>query len=342
MRGLFKLMSVAIVATLVPGIASGANTLLSDSLDAQGAWTVNNGGDSAMVFGFDYSTVSIPEAPNSVGGAATTGLKATSNETLGVASAITAVQDLASLGHVAGSPYRVQVDIWGNFGIQTGGDTEFSGISVGRDAASSSVNGASFIYTADGGSSRDYRMYKNFDEQRTSDTDPVEGPQYAVASNNGFAEPFASAFPPNSPAAATGGDAVTGLGGQQVVPENFLNDAGDGGFTWATLEALVSPSALGAAGTTGDLGTVRFSIRNNSTGTNIVVGTIDNSNGDSTLANVEGYVGLLYADLFPSLNTSGFNFGIFDNVIVTEVPEPASVVLFGLGMCGMLAAKRRR
>jgi hypothetical protein len=48
----------------------------------------------------------------------------------------------------------------------------------------------------------------------------------------------------------------------------------------------------------------------------LLIGTIDNSNG-GPVVNMTGPIALLYADLFASLNTSGFNFGIFDNLIVT-------------------------
>jgi hypothetical protein len=48
----------------------------------------------------------------------------------------------------------------------------------------------------------------------------------------------------------------------------------------------------------------------------LVIGTIDNS-AAATPVNMTGPIAVVYTDLFASLNTSGFTFGIFDNLIVT-------------------------
>ncbi len=334
-----KFVSVVMVIALHPTFAFGATVLLSDSLDSATGWTINDGGDSSLVFGYDYSDDGIPEAPNSVGGTSTTGVKATSNDTQGVADEIAAVRDLASLGHVAGSSYKIQMDIWGNFGGTTG-TTEFLGLSVGRNATGSAPDGASFIYSNDGGSSRDYRLYKDFDEQSTSYADPVEGPQYGaidnalVYGNNGGLVPFSTNFPSVNIFTAVGGFQAGNTGS---------TEAGDGGFTWVTVEAVVHPLEAGPAGVNGLLGTATFYITNAANGVKIKIGEIDNSNGDTTeVSTFEDHVGLLYLDLFDSPSTSAFTFGIFDNVIVTEIPEPTSVTLLGLGAISLLSGRRRK
>ena len=340
MKMLNKLMPAALVAALLPTIAFGATVLLSDNMDSATGWTVNNGGDSSLLFGYDYSDDGIPEAPNSgtVGGVTTTGVKTTANDSLAVATGIAAVRDLASLGHVAGSNYKIQMDIWGNWGGTF--TTEFLGLSVGRFSTSSDPQGASFLYTNDGGSSRDYRLYKDFDEQRTSNSDLIEGPQYGAIDNfsqngnNGGLAPFTTQFPVLDIATETGGLQAGNTG---------TTDLGDGGFTWVTVEAVVRPLAAGPAGVNANLGTATFYITNAANGVRTKIGQIDNSNGDTTaVTTFEGHVGLLYADLFSSLNTSDFDFGIFDNVIITEIPEPTSVVLLGMGALGLLSGRRRK
>ena len=342
MKMFYKLMPAALVAALLPTIAFGATvTLLSDSMDSATGWAVNNGGDSSLVFGYDYSADGIPEAPNSgtVGGVSTSGVKATANNSASAADGIAAVRNLASLGHAAGSSYTIQMDIWGNWG-GSNGTTEFLGLSVGRGAASSDPDGASAIYTNDGGSSRDYRLYKNFDEQRTSNVDAVEGPQYGAIDNatqngnNGGLAPFDTQFPSLDIATATGGLQAGNTG---------TTDAGDGGFTWVTIEAVVRPLEAGPAGVTADLGTATFYITNTANGVKTEIGVLDNSNGDPTVvSSFEGHVGLLYADLLDPSSNSGFTFGIFDNVIITEIPEPTSVVLLGIGALGLLSGRRRQ
>ena len=341
MKTLFKLMSLVILTAMLPTDSFGAAmVLLSDNMDSATGWTINNGGDSSLVFGYDYSDDGIPEAPNSVGGTSTTGVKATANDSLGAADHIAAVRDLASLGHTAGNSYKMQMDIWGNFAGGSSSSTEFLGLSVGRSATDSAPDGASLIYTNDGGSSRDYRLYKDFDEQRTSNADAVEGPQYGAIDsatqngNNGGLAPFSVNFPSVDIATATGGFQAGNTG---------TTDDGDGGFTWVTVEAVVHPLAAGPAGVNGNLGTATFYITNAANGVRIKIGEIDNSNGDTTeVSSFEDHVGLLYTDLFSSQNASGFNFGVFDNVIITEIPEPTSMVLLSVGALGLLAGRRRR
>ncbi|MCA9183902.1 MAG: PEP-CTERM sorting domain-containing protein, partial [Planctomycetales bacterium] len=65
---------------------------------------------------------------------------------------------------------------------------------------------------------------------------------------------------------------------------------------------------------------------------------IDNSVG--TAVNLSGKVALGYADIFTSVsNKPEFSFGIFDNLVVTQVPEPSSLALL---LCGLPLLARRR
>ncbi len=56
----------------------------------------------------------------------------------------------------------------------------------------------------------------------------------------------------------------------------------------------------------------------------------------------DGNISIYYGDLFSSVSPSpGVTFGIVDNVIVT-VPEPASILMLGLGSLGFALVGRRR
>lgn len=278
--------------------------------------------DSKFTFGYDYADFdTIPEAPhtNSVGGDARKGLKLEANLSMAAFDSIAvATEDLGLTG-----PYSAQVDIWLNYNFPAGasGTTEFGGLSVGHDGELGGVSGATFIYDTDGDSGSDYRLYKDsvfqsivVDENADADTQASQAAvagQYAVKSLNNSLEPFVSAFP-----AVDIGEAV-----EQLIEGD--TPAGSGGFRWMTLEAIVQPDVRGPAGITDDLGMATFRITEAISGETIEIGTIDNSNGEGTV-NLTGEVAVVFLDIFSSVsNDPDLSFGIFDNLIISTLPEPA-------------------
>ena len=204
-------LATACVAAASFCCTARAATLLSDPLDVQGSWTVNATADTAATFGYDYSADSIPEAPNSVGGAATTGLKLEANIV-----APGALEELAvAAGLSLSGIYTFQADMWinanGPFPGGGAGSTEFGGASVNHDGTSTSVNGTSFLVTGEGGSGTDWRF--------------LEGSSIAVG-YNASEEPVVSQFPGVAPPAGQGQTGVT--------------QDGSGGFQWLTIEAIVN------------------------------------------------------------------------------------------------------
>src|SRR5215204_586123 len=87
-------LAVAAALAAAPGIASGQFYSEDFDTDSTAEWSVNQPGgtvasDNFANLFFDYSTVGIPSAPNSVGGA-TRGLKFEANVNAGVFSGISA------------------------------------------------------------------------------------------------------------------------------------------------------------------------------------------------------------------------------------------------------------
>ena len=295
------------------GSPSFAAVVHTDDLDSGTDWVVtSSNGDTSSVFGFDYSVHGIPSAPNGTG---TTGLKLTANDSIGTGSAVAATRDLAALGLTSADKILISVDIWSNFEAGSGSATEFTGAGVGHDGTTGGRNGASLLSTGDGGSSRDYRLFKDAGEQFFASG------QYnpALPNNNGAAPQFESAFPSIDIAAATG--SVQGPGS---------TDPGDSGFQWYEMTIVADPSA----------GLTTFAVRSSVTGQRVEVGTINANIGSSV--DMFGSLALVQADLFDSLNTSGLNFGLFDNVEVSVIPEPVSLTMAGWAIGIAMVGRRRR
>ena len=296
----------------------------------------NTDPDIDVRFGFNYETgtvgegygdypASIPEAPNTQpGDAPRTGLYMAAN-----------VQDPANLSVVAALPlnpnnpaqlfqvsgdYTVQVDVWLNFEKGSATATEVGGIYVGHDGTAVQ-RGAGFTATGDGDAASDYPLYKNNAVQTIA-----SGQYNPVIASTNHADPyFANELLDNDVGVALEPDDGQGL--SQI--STYTGGAGILGFRWATMTIDVRPNEIGV-GTTTDPGVATVTLqatwetgdpfdpedRTIIVSDPLLIGTIDNSNG-GPVVNMTGPIALLYADLFASLNTSGFNFGIFDNLIVT-------------------------
>lgn len=140
--------------------------IYSDDLSTGAGFTVVDNPDTVAIFGYDYSADGVPSAPNGTG---TTGLKLEANIANGTAAETAAVHSLG----FSNTPYRVSFDAWVNLSIADGASAEYLGGGVGHDGTTPGRSGASLIVTGDGGSSRDYRLYKDAGEQflRTEFTD---------------------------------------------------------------------------------------------------------------------------------------------------------------------------
>jgi hypothetical protein len=281
-----------------------AGQIFSDDLGSGVNWTIAQDADSSAEFGYDYSQKGIPAAPR--GGGDTIGLKfEVNNNAPADATGIVALNANAAYT----GQYTFRVDAWINWAPDGGGvgtgTTEFIGAAVGHGGFAALPLGGSFIYTSEGdAAATDYRLYKENNQIQ------AETGQYAagnVAGSRDSSDPYyTDAFPAFDIAAA-----VPAQGSSGTQP------AGAGGFQWMTLNFEVDTETLGPAGNTTDLGFARISMRSASSGNTIVIGTIDNSNGDFFPASLEGSIALQMYDLFSSVTLNpAFSFAIFDNVQV--------------------------
>ncbi len=150
---------------LAPGTLLFSEDFESDHTEN---WRVNpstdaNTTDTIADFFFDYSTVGIPPAPNTMGGT-TRGLKLQANLTTGVVGGLS----VSPVGKAFGGDYRLRFDLWQSFNgpLPAGGSgsTQVTGAGVGTTGTNAQWAGGTqdsvwFGATADGGSSVDFRAY---------------------------------------------------------------------------------------------------------------------------------------------------------------------------------------
>jgi len=55
-----------------------------------------------------------------------------------------------------------------------------------------------------------------------------------------------------------------------------------------------------------------------------------------------GAIDIGYWDPSASIGTSGWSFGVIDNIIVTQIPEPSTIALAALGTASVFTILRRR
>lgn len=360
----------AALVLLSGSTAAPAQTLLfSDQMNVGTGWEFSHFGGigvpeasdtSDAEFGFNYSALGIPEAPNSnISDAPTRGLRLATNVPGGWGGdQIAAIYEDPSFT----GQYTLVVDVWLNWAaIASGsGTTEHAGVLAGSkvDGAQLSFapgqNGAGVLFSSDGdaacgtsGSACDYILVKDGAELDTASGQYAD-PTATATNRAGYNESFTSGgldlptlFPSFDIGSETGGLNATGT-----------QPAGTLGFQWVGVTLHVDAHATGAGSGTG-LGTVQVMLESYRSGNSFVLGTIDNSieqdpndgiNTGEQAANLEGGIGLMITDVFGSAASDPtLAFALFDNVrvyhglvspsTVQAVPEPDSLGLILLVIC---------
>lgn len=265
------------------------------------AWSVTKDDDSMIDFGWDYSALGIPPAP---GGSDTTGIRMAANIVGPNAAMISASPN----GVAPTAPYTMTFDFWINYNT-SGGTTEFAGAHIGFNPdMADPFNGVGLIGDSDGDSARDIRFYVDNVEKRTTD-DPN---YYSIASNNHTDEPLVSTFVGQSIPAAQGEAPFDPTNTIVPVPDGSL------GFAWRQMTIDVTDNEA------------VFLIDD------LEIGRVPADQG------IEGNVALSFGDIFPSVSTKPeFSFGVFDNLSVVQVPEPAGLSLAVFTILGLLGIRRR-
>ena len=283
-------------------------TMFADNFDGNTAtnWTLNkSSSDTAITFNFDYSTLGIPSAPNSIGGS-TRGVQMKANLTLVAPAAVS----LSPTNQIFSGDYRVRFDAWinvnGPFPDGGLGSTEFLTAGVGTSGTraewtgNASADGYYFSINGDGGSSdtttgtADLNAYAGATVQLVTTGDYWSGTDNSARGNGNVY--YTTAFPNGAAAPAV----------QQTTYPQQSGSLNAGTFGLAWHDVIVSKR-----GSTVDwvMDGVRFA-------------TI--SNATFTSSNV--FVG--FWDPFPSLSSNNvINFGLVDNV---RVESPAVAPAFSL------------
>jgi hypothetical protein len=324
-----KLALMAAVTMAAPVLCPAA-VLFSENFDAGDAsdrWRTNRvtagATGNAADYAFDYSTVGIPAAPNSVGGS-TVGVKLEANiPGNGVFTGLS----VSPLDQAFTGNFTLRADVWQNFNgpfpAGGSGSTQVTWAGIGTNGTApqfpgTSVQGIGFGATGDGGSQQDYRAYVN----TGAPVLPSTG-SYAAGTTD-------------SPAAADSRQAGTA----------YYVDNGFGSETATAEQLLLFPQQSGttAPGTQGMAWHRWEIIRNENVVTwlidGVVISTVDVTNepfgGDNFFL---GHFDI-NATSSTDENARSLLFGLFDNVEVVDViPEPSALSL--VAVAGLAALRRR-
>ena len=308
MRKVFFVTAIILIMS-----ATTEAVLFSDdfNVDSSAGWNIiTSSADTSVIFAFDYSTIGVPESPN--GGGNTLGLRLAAN-----------MDDPASVEAITISPtgqnftgsYQVKFDMWinanGPFPAGGDGSTEFFTAGIGYDDVTLNMGGTSgsggwFAVTGEGGSSRDYRAYKNAGEQF-----PESGQFFADSGN--ASEAYYASFGGIDVAAAV--PVQTALYPNQT----GVTQVGSAGFAWHEVVITVEGS------------TALWEIDG------LPIIQLDATIGSSFP--LSGNISIGYMDIFSSVSDNPYvSFGLIDNLVV--IPEPATLGLLLIGGIAVLRRKR--
>jgi hypothetical protein len=339
MASSFRRLTLAVAASSLVCVAHAA-PVTYDVTNAA-AWTTGTGAgvNSSVTFGFDYSTLGIPQAP---GSSTTTALVMRSNTNSGAA----AVQGItvSPNGLSLTGDYIVRATIWANtFGgwtnaanLSTGvGTSQMVGLGVGYTGGTlwrggASVGGGSgvwFVASGDGGfgsTSTTIRDYSAFTGSGASVGNFVTSTSAYYASVSGTAF---GAQDNNNPYYQT------------AFPGPLVNSINSG--SWASAQ---SQTLLTGTITNGVAGMAWREFKIERTGTTVTwsIDTTPIARLSGTALALDGATSLTYFDPTSSVaGTPSLVFGLVSNYVVEAVPEPTSLGLLAAAAAGAMPLLRR-
>jgi len=277
--------------------------------------TPNNNINNEANFFFDYSTIGIPSAPNSVGGT-TRGLKMEANVPgSGVFSGMSA----SPLGQSFTGDYILRFDAWQNFNgpFPAGGNgsTQMTLAGIGAPTTQAQFPGGTFTglgfsASGDGGTATDYRAYNAPGAPYAETSGVYAAGNVAGVTNN--THPYYSGF----------GNVAAPAAQLALFPQQTGNTAvGTQGMRWHQWEITKNGSTV----TWRIDGTLIATVSSFTLGSdNIFLGQFDINGTSSTDPNARALL-----------------FGLVDNVNVSAVPEPATIAVLGIGALALVRRRRR-
>ncbi len=339
-RRFLSVLAVTLLATGFSSVASAAPIYSDDfNTDTSANYNVfvtpgsNSLPSGDATFAYDYGAapgsggLSIPPAPHTTDGS-TLGLRVRTDNLQSSSGTVVGATEVATKNGSLPSKYRVQVDVWDNYigngtSISSSGSNGTTAAGIGIGTAGTSLqyivsNDGLFVESFGdngGGTNQAYRVYTN-----GTHPNPTTKPYWAAGTSGtsaSFSDPYyVSAFP-----------SVSAPAGQSsfLATQSGNTAAGTLGFAWHTWTF------------TNDSQNVVWAIDGTTIAT-IPTADFTTAGGQISLnAEDTGLAGNSAA------NNQLLNAHIFDNLTITEIPEPASVGLLLLGLAGFgLAARRER
>jgi len=334
MSSIFR-CGLAFAAIVAPSFVPSTGLAIPFTADVNNssAWTTGSGAgaNSSVTYGFDYSTLGIPQAP---GSSTTTGIVMRSNTNSGAAAAqgIT----ISPNGLTLSGDYVVRALMWGNSiggwttaGAVSGGagSSQMMGIGVGYSGGTNWRGGAAvgggsgvwFASASEGGfgpTSATIRDYSAFIGTGSNAANFITSTSaYFAGSQDNFNPYYSAAFP-----------------GQIV---NTIN-----GGTWASIQNQTVLTGTITEGISGMAWREYAIARTGSTVVWSISGTPIATLSGSSLS-LDGGGSITYFDPTSSVATSPYVLGVVASYIV-EVPEPSAVILTAAGGLGTGLIWRRR